>query len=215
MCPGGRAGVDIHPSFNMNAEMLRQTSAYVEREFLPRLKALATCQGGVVCRDENDRMSFVDAHQQAFARSRLLRALRAGPRVRPHVFLGAGQQFSREPARRRRKPARLQRLSASEFRPYASRARWVRTPNDSYFAAMTFPDGFPSTMQPADIHDALWGVLSAVYGGAIHPTAEGHAAMADAALETARDVLIERGSLRAGEVRAQPCRRPKARPQGT
>ncbi|HEX2215125.1 MAG TPA: hypothetical protein VHG27_00260, partial [Xanthobacteraceae bacterium] len=65
----------------------------------------------------------------------------------------------------------------------------IRTPNDSYFAAMTYPDGLPATMQPADIHDAAWGVLSAVYGGAIHPTAEGHAAMADAALAKVRDVL--------------------------
>ena len=42
---------------------------------------------------------------------------------------------------------------------------------------------------PGDIHDATWGVLSAVYGGAIHPTAEGHAAMADAALAAATSVL--------------------------
>ncbi len=42
---------------------------------------------------------------------------------------------------------------------------------------------------PASIHDAIWGVLSAVYGGAIHPTAEGHAAMADAAMPAMRDVL--------------------------
>jgi hypothetical protein len=32
-------------------------------------------------------------------------------------------------------------------------------------------------------------VLSAVYGGAIHPTAEGHAAMADAALPAMRALL--------------------------
>jgi hypothetical protein len=32
-------------------------------------------------------------------------------------------------------------------------------------------------------------VLSAVYGGAVHPTAEGYAAMADAALPAARGVL--------------------------
>ena len=44
-------------------------------------------------------------------------------------------------------------------------------------------------MQPADIHDALWGATSAVQGGAIHPTAEGHAAMADAALPAMRAVL--------------------------
>jgi hypothetical protein len=32
-------------------------------------------------------------------------------------------------------------------------------------------------------------VLSAVYGGAIHPTAEGHAAMADAAWPAAAAIL--------------------------
>ena len=69
-----------------------------------------------------------------------------------------------------------------DFRPYASRARWIRTANDSYFTAMTYPEGVPAVLQPSDIHDATWGVLSAVYGGAVHPTAEGYAAMADAAL---------------------------------
>jgi hypothetical protein len=44
-------------------------------------------------------------------------------------------------------------------------------------------------LQPSDLHDAIWGVFAAVYGGAVHPTAEGHAAMADAALPVARQVL--------------------------
>jgi hypothetical protein len=78
---------------------------------------------------------------------------------------------------------------ASEFRPYAPRQRWVRTANDSYFTAMTYPQGLGSTLQPSNIHDATWGVLAAVYGGAIHPTAEGHAAMADAALPAVRETL--------------------------
>jgi hypothetical protein len=47
----------------------------------------------------------------------------------------------------------------------------------------------PALLKPSDIHDALWGVLSAVYGGAVHPTAEGYAAMADAALPAVRAVL--------------------------
>src|SRR4029077_11493381 len=80
-------------------------------------------------------------------------------------------------------------MVASEFRAYASRARWIRTANDSYFAAMTFPEGVSSTLQPSDLHDATWGILSAVYGGAIHPTAEGYAAMADGAMAVARNVL--------------------------
>ena len=96
----------------------------------------------------------------------------------------------------------------SEFRAYAPRARWIRTANDSYFAAMTFPEGVSPTIQPSNLHDATWGILSAVYGGAIHPTAEGHAAMADAALEGARRALAPRTARRrravaaVGEVRA-------------
>jgi hypothetical protein len=61
----------------------------------------------------------------------------------------------------------------------------VRTANDSYFTAMSYPQG----VLAASIHDAMWGILSAVYGGAIHPTAEGHAAMADATLPAMREAL--------------------------
>jgi hypothetical protein len=78
---------------------------------------------------------------------------------------------------------------ASEFRAYLPRARWIRDADDAYFTAMTYPLSARSAAQPSDIHDATWGVLSAVYGGAIHPTAEGHAAMADAALPAAAAVL--------------------------
>jgi hypothetical protein len=78
--------------------------------------------------------------------------------------------------------------SPSEYRAYLPRARWIRDANDSYFSAMTYPQGLTS-MQPSDIHDATWGVLSAVYGGAVHPSAEGHAAMADAAAPAAAYVL--------------------------
>ena len=83
---------------------------------------------------------------------------------------------------RRRSSLSSAAVAASDFRAYLPRARWIRDANDSYFTAMTYPQALPSSMQPSDIHDATWGLLSAVYGGAIHPTAEGHAAMADAAL---------------------------------
>jgi hypothetical protein len=74
---------------------------------------------------------------------------------------------------------------ASEYRPYLPRQRWVRTANDSYFTAMSYPQG----VLAASIHDAMWGILSAVQGGAVHPTAEGHAAMADATLPAMREAL--------------------------
>ena len=78
----------------------------------------------------------------------------------------------------------------SEFRPYASRGRWIRTPNDAYFAAMTFPEGVSAALHPSSLHDATWGVLSAVYGGAIHPTAEAHAIVADHVMRHVR-ALVE------------------------
>ena len=66
-CPGGRAGFDIHPSFNAQPQRLANVSNYVQNEFLPQLKALALCQSGVLCRDPAaDRMTFVDTHQAAF-----------------------------------------------------------------------------------------------------------------------------------------------------
>src|SRR5215204_951958 len=78
--------------------------------------------------------------------------------------------------------------ASTRARSNAPRARWIRTANDSYFTAMTYPEGLGAA-QPSDIHDATWGVVSAVYGGAIHPTAEGHAVMANAALAEASRVL--------------------------
>jgi hypothetical protein len=46
-------------------------------------------------------------------------------------------------------------------------------------------------------------VLSAVYGGAVHPSAEGHAAMADAALPAAASVLQLDAAV--AEVTSQPA----------
>ena len=91
---------------------------------------------------------------------------------------------------------------ASEYRAYASRHRWIRDANDSYFTAMTYPQGVAAGTQPSDLHDATWGVLSAVYGGAIHPTAEGHAATADAAFAAAAEVLRLNGD--SGAVVSEP-----------
>jgi hypothetical protein len=68
---------------------------------------------------------------------------------------------------------------------------------------MTYPQGLSTSMQPSDIHDATWGVLSAVYGGAVHPSAEGHAAMADAALPAAASVL-QLDAAEAAKVTSEP-----------
>jgi lysophospholipase L1-like esterase len=188
-CPGGRAGFDIHPSFNAEPQRLANVSNYVENEFLPQLKALAICRSGVLCRDPGgDRMTFVDAHQAAFADHGFCARAENDPEFDRECFSAKGESFDPDIVTAANQPMRCGR-SAGEYRAYLPRARWIRDANDSYFAAMTYPQGLPSSSQPADIHDATWGILSALYGGAVHPSAEGHAAMADAALPAVASVL--------------------------
>jgi lysophospholipase L1-like esterase len=187
--PGGRAGFDIHPSFNAAPQRLANVSDYVEREFLPQLKALALCQSGILCRDPAaDRMTFVDTHQAAFADHGFCARAATDPEFDRECFSASGESFNPDIVTAASQPMLCGR-SASEYRAYLPRARWIRDANDSYFAAMTYPQGLPTSSQPTDIHDATWGVLSAVYGGAVHPSAEGHAAMADAALPAVASVL--------------------------
>jgi hypothetical protein len=188
-CPGGRDGLDVHPAFGADSERLRAAAAFVDAKFLPKLKVLATCDGTKVCHDPlTDRMTFVDAHQAAFEQHGMCVHAATDPEFERACFSQSGNSFETELSKSADDPMACA-LPASDYRPYAPRARWIRTANDSYFTAMTYPEGMPVMLKPSDIHDALWGVLSAVYGGAVHPTAEGYAAMADAALPATRGVL--------------------------
>ncbi|HWF95505.1 MAG TPA: hypothetical protein VG291_11165 [Xanthobacteraceae bacterium] len=188
LCAGGRDGFDVHPAFSANSTRLHQVSDYLGEQFLPKIKALAVCEGSS-CRDPaSDSMTFVDAHQAAFANHGLCVRSSDDPEFDRACFSPNGDSFRTNPREAATDPMACGR-PASEYRAYAPRARWIRTANDSYFTALTYPQGQSSLLQPSNIHDATWGIMSAVYGGAIHPTAEGHAAMADATLPAMRSVL--------------------------
>jgi lysophospholipase L1-like esterase len=209
-CPGGRAGFDIHPSFNAQPQRLANVVGYVQDEFLPQLKALALCQSGILCKNPRaDRMTFVEAHQNAFASHGFCARAPTDPEFDRTCFAANGESFDPDIVTAANQPMLCGR-SAGEYRAYLPRARWIRDANDSYFAAMTYPQGLPTSMQPSDIHDASWGILSAVYGGAVHPSAEGHAAMADAAVPAAAAVL-ELVDPAAPEVISQPMQPIKQR----
>lgn len=188
-CPGGRDGLDVHPSFGADADRLRAAADFVENKFLPKIKVLAICDGNKVCRDPaTETMTFVDGHQAAFLRHGMCVRATDDPEFDRNCFSAKGDSFQVDPTVAPDNPMACGEPPGN-YRPYASRGRWIRTANDSYFTAMTYPEGMPAILKPSDIHDALWGVGSAVYGGAVHPTAEGYAAMADAALPAARGVL--------------------------
>lgn len=188
-CPGGPGGLDVHPSFSADPRRLANVTNFVDTEFLPRLRAIALCEGGVLCRNPDaDRMTFVDGHLQAFANHGYCARGASDPEFDRACFSPKGDSFEASLVEATQQPMVCGR-GASEFRAYLPRARWIRDANDSYFAAMTYPQGYSAAVQPSDIHDATWGILSAVYGGAIHPTGEGHAAMADAVVPAAASVL--------------------------
>ncbi|MGA2892120.1 MAG: hypothetical protein ABSE22_04575 [Xanthobacteraceae bacterium] len=188
-CSGGRDGLDVHPAFGADSERLRATADFVDNKFLPKVKMLATCDGNKICHDPmTERMTFVDGHQAAFDGHGMCVRAATDPEFDRNCFSTKGDSFTSDPNAAPDDPMTCGEPPGN-YRPYAPRARWIRTANDSYFTAMTYPEGMPAILKPSDIHDALWGVGSAVYGGAVHPTAEGYAAMADAALPAARGIL--------------------------
>jgi hypothetical protein len=188
VCPGGPGGFDVHPAFNADPARLKRVAGFVTQKFLPRMRDLALCEGKT-CKDPaTERMTFVDSHQDLFADHGFCARAETDPVFDRTCFSEKGDSFESNPAIAATDPMKCD-LRPRDFRPYAPRARWVRTANDSYFTAMTFPEGISPVLQPGDLHDATWGATSAVYGGAVHPTAEGHAAMADAALPAMRGLL--------------------------
>jgi hypothetical protein len=207
-CPGGLDGLDVHPAFGADADRLHATAEFVDTKFLPKLKALATCDGKTCHDPTTERMTFVDGHQAEFDRHGMCARAADDPEFDRNCFSTSGNSFQTDLTVAPDDPMACHE-PASNYRPYAPRARWIRTANDSYFTAMTYPEGMPAVLKPSDIHDALWGVLSAVYGGAVHPTAEGYAAMADAALPAARGVL---GLTAPSAIQAAPLPPPEPAP---
>jgi lysophospholipase L1-like esterase len=188
-CPESRQGFDVHPAFTIDGALVKSTSDFVNGEFFPRLKAIATCEPGGGCQSlASDRMTFVDAHQAQFRNHGFCAQSVGDPAFDRGCFTRDGRSFTADPVVAPSEPMACHK-PAYFFRAYASRQRWIRTANDSYFAAMSYPDANAQYLQPQSIHDPIWGAASAVYGGAMHPTAQGYAAMADAALPAARRLL--------------------------
>jgi hypothetical protein len=83
-------------------------------------------------------------------------------------------------------------LKPSLYRPYASRQRWIRTPNDAFMTVNYHQQAFGRTscVSLGSLVDNPFQLfLAGTYGGAFHPTAEGQAAIADAVVKEAREML--------------------------
>jgi len=75
---------------------------------------------------------------------------------------------------------------AGELR-YGHKWRLVRNPNDAFLIANTHREGI-------SLFDLLQPAYAALFSGAFHPTAEGHAIVADHVIKHAREILEQKSA---------------------
>ena len=172
VCPNGPEGMTVYPEFNLS----RAKSADGEKVAQDLYQAE---QDAAVA----NRWNLVDAHRRAFAGH--------------GVCVGAGFAGS-NPADDLRIPRRVAGqwvpFPPSDFKPYALRRRWFRTPNDAYMTGH-YHIGTQVAKRVLRLASVSWFqlVLAATYSGAFHPTAEGQAVIGDAVAARAREVLAKYG----------------------
>ncbi|MCO5066209.1 MAG: hypothetical protein M9924_17590 [Rhizobiaceae bacterium] len=174
-------GFNVGGMLFIDVPTLRLVSDFANKKLYPALKSAAAA----------GNWHFVDSHREAFAKHGVCAQKRTASSVSalenmmlPYVDR-VNQQFrwfDFEPF----SPYRDLDFSAvRDTRPYAPRQRWVRTLNDICLFVQYRASGTPPP-------PSQWGVLDlieACLGGPFHPTAEGHAHIADAAYAEAARIL--------------------------
>ena len=175
MCPDGQAGMTVLPDFKLSEAKAREGDVAAAR--LNTIMHDSARQHG---------WTFVDAHRQAFRG----RGLCAG-------WSDAAFNSADDLRLPRMIDGKWQPYAPSEWHAYASRQRWFRTPNDAFMTGnFHVSAGLMQKVLKLESVSFVQVLLAATYSGAFHPTAEGHAAIADAATDRARAVLAKyaRGS---------------------
>jgi hypothetical protein len=167
-CPSGKAGMEVFPGFYLNQRKATDSQSAADR--LNAVMRKAARRHG---------WTFAEAHREDF----IGRGLCAGF---DEVSLSVADDL-RFP---RKINGRWVPYNPGDYRPYVPRQRWFRTPNDAYLTGHFHVTGqlLQGLMRNRDIY---WTqvLLAALYSGAFHPTAEGHAAIADSVAAAARRVL--------------------------
>jgi hypothetical protein len=172
-------GLDVHPKLRYSRERVQEVSNFV-RELQGRLECItdgrkAGCPSGLAT-GAGTGFRLITDHVGEFARRGVCardpqKALvdQANMNV-PRLSHTADQWVPYSPA------AAL---------PYAHHWRLARNPNDTFLAANTHREGISA-------FDDLQPVYAALYSGAFHPTAEGHAIVADHVLRHVNELLEKR-----------------------
>jgi hypothetical protein len=177
-CPDGRAGMNVLPDFFLSEAKAREGNLAAER-------LQAVMQDAA----KQYHWTLADAHRAAFKG----RGICAGHTDAPWTM-----------ADEMRLPRKVDGVwepyNPSEWRAYASRQRWYRTPNDAFMTGnFHVSQSLLQKVMKAETYSWIQLLLASVYSGAFHPTAEGQAAIADAVVEKARGVLAKYERRRASD----------------
>ncbi|HUS98674.1 MAG TPA: hypothetical protein VMX97_18265, partial [Hyphomicrobiaceae bacterium] len=172
VCPSGQSGMEVLPAYGLNSARAREGEEVAER-----LHALMQAEA------RRNGWRFAERHRAAF-RGRGICAGGAGDGIKAADDLRFPRKIN----------GKWDPYNPADYRPYVPRRRWFRTPNDAFLTGNFHVTG--SVMKRVLRQKSLlWTqvLLASTYSGAFHPTAEGHAAIADAAVEQARGVLARYG----------------------
>lgn len=167
-CPDGTAGMEILPDFRLSKKKA-EDGDFIADKLHNVMRKTAQVYG----------WSFAQDHRDAF----IGRGICAG-------YVDNAFSIADDLRLPRMVNGKWEPYNPADFRPYASRQRWFRTPNDAFMTGNFHVSG--SILQKALRLESLsWFqlLLASTYSGAFHPTAEGHAAMADSVTDKARQVL--------------------------
>jgi hypothetical protein len=179
VCPDGNIGMSVLPDFFLSEDKAREGHTTAER--LHAVMQDSARQHG---------WTLAEAHREAFRG----RGICAGHR---NVLWGVADEM-RLP---RLIDGAWQPYNPSNWRAYASRHRWFRTPNDAFMTG-NFHVSQSLLQNALKTQKLSWmqPLLASLYSGAFHPTAEGQAAIADAAVEKARAILAKYDAKRRPEI---------------
>jgi hypothetical protein len=182
-------GMDVHPGLRLGRHQLDETAQFLDR-FLKRLECIASTKRRADCparlaTGRGTGFALVTEHIPEFSKRGLCardpaRAMTDESLMRVPRRPGNGDEF---------RP-----YSPASALPYAHRWRLFRTPNDAFLTANSHREGMP-------LFDILQPACAALYSGAIHPTAEAHAIVADHVLPHARRIVDPAPALQESSLR--------------
>jgi hypothetical protein len=169
-------GLDVHPKLRFSRERTQEVSTFV-RTLQTRMECITDarkggCPSGLAT-GAGTGFHLVTDHLAEFAR----RGVCARDPQKPQV-----DQANMSVPRLSHREDQWQPYSPAAALPYAHHWRLARNPNDTFLAGNTHREGI-------SVFDDLQPAYAALFSGAFHPTAEGHAVVADHVLRHVRALL--------------------------